>query len=173
MSEQYCSPSNLYYRRNTPILVGPVFRASIQTSKWRTMSATISLTHSRADMPIIDHNDVPEVPWRPGYRKWDVTLKEHGVSTSLSLNTAEPGTGAPLHTHEIDELIMIMEGTLEVRINGETHTVEQDHTVVIPPGAEHAFKVVGEKTARLIVVFPHMDPYSPENTTYLEGSRPA
>jgi len=68
---------------------------------------------------------------------------------------------------------MIMEGTLDVRINGETHTVEKDHTVVIPPGAEHGFKVVGEKNARLIVFFPDMDPYSPENTTYLEGSRPA
>ena len=124
-------------------------------------------------MPIIDHKNLPEVPWRPGYRKWDVTLEEHGVSTSLSLNTAEPGTGAPLHTHEIDELIMIMEGTLEVRINGETHTVGKDHTVVIPPRAEHAFKVVGDKAAKLIVFFPHMDPYSSENTTYLEGTRPA
>ena len=68
---------------------------------------------------------------------------------------------------------MVMEGTLEVRINGETHTVGKDHTVVIPPGAEHGFKVVGETNARLIVFFPHMDPYSSENTTYLEGSRPA
>ena len=123
-------------------------------------------------MPIIDHQQLPEVPWRPGYRKWDVTLAEHGVSTSLSLNTAEPGTGAPLHTHTIDELIMIMEGTLEVRVGGETHTVGKGHTLVIPPGVEHAFKVVGDETAELIVVFPHMDPYSPENTTYLEGSRP-
>ena len=113
------------------------------------------------------------MPWRPGHRKWDVTLEEHGVSTSLSLNTAEQGTGPPLHTHEIDELIMIMEGILEVRINGETHTVEKDHTLFIPPGAEHGFKVVGEKTAKLIVVYPHMGPYSSENTTYLEGSRPA
>ncbi len=124
-------------------------------------------------MPIIDHNHLPEVPWRPGYRKWDITLEEHGVSTSLSLNTAEPGTGAPLHTHAIDELIMIMEGTLEVRINGETHTVKKDCTVVIPPDAEHGFTVVGDETAKLIVVFPHMDPYSSETTTYLEGSRPA
>ena len=123
-------------------------------------------------MPIIDHTHVPEVPWRPGYRKWDVTLAEHGVSSSLSLNTAEPGTGAPLHTHEIDELIMIMEGVLEVRINGEIHTVEKDHTVVIPPGAEHGFTVVGDRNAALIVFFPHMNPYGPENTTYLEGSRP-
>ena len=85
-------------------------------------------------MPIIDHSQAPEVPWRPGYRKWDITTHEHGVSTSLSLNTAEPGTGAPLHTHAIDELIVILSGALEVRINGETHRVEKDHTLVIPPG---------------------------------------
>ena len=24
-------------------------------------------------MPIIDHSRAPEVPWRPGYRKWDIT----------------------------------------------------------------------------------------------------
>ena len=57
--------------------------------------------------------------------------------------------------------------------SGETYTVEKDQTVVIPPGAEHGFTVVGDETAKLIVVFPHMDPYSSENTTYLEGSRPA
>ena len=124
-------------------------------------------------MPIIDHRQAPEVPWRPGYRKWDITTHEHGVSTSLSLNYAEPGTGAPLHTHVIDELIVIMSGTLEVRIDGETHRVEKDHTLVIPPGVEHAFTVVGEENANLMVVFPDMDPYAAHNTTYLEGSRPA
>ena len=124
-------------------------------------------------MPIVDHHQAPEVPWRPGYRKWDITTSAHGVSTSLSLNTAEPGTGAPLHTHTIDELIVIVSGSLEVRIDGETHRVDKDHTVVIPPGAEHSFTVVGESQAELLVVFPDMEPYTPEHTTYLEGSRPA
>ena len=124
-------------------------------------------------MPIIDHRRAPEVPWRPGYRKWDITTHEHGVSTSLSLNTAEPGTGAPLHTHAIDELIVILSGSLEVRINGETHRVAKDHTLVIPPGAEHGFTVVGDQPARLLVVFPDLDPYAAHNTTYLEGARPA
>jgi len=32
---------------------------------------------------------------------------------------------------------------------------------------------VGDKAAKLIVVFPHIDPYSRENTTYLDGSRQA
>ncbi len=124
-------------------------------------------------MPIIDHQLAPEVPWRPGYRKWDITTHEHGVSTSLSLNRAEPGTGAPLHTHAIDELIVIMSGALEVRIDGQTHRVGNGHTLVIPPGVEHAFTVAGDENADLIVIFPSMDPYAAHNTTYLEGSRPA
>ena len=24
-------------------------------------------------MPIVDHNKSPETPWRPNYRKWDIT----------------------------------------------------------------------------------------------------
>ena len=73
-------------------------------------------------MPIINNRDAPEVPWRPGYRKWDITLAEHGVTSTLSINTAEPGSGAPLHTHEMDELIMIIEGQVEVRIDEEVHS---------------------------------------------------
>jgi quercetin dioxygenase-like cupin family protein len=124
-------------------------------------------------MPIVDHHQAPEVPWRPGYRKWDVAGWEQGVTSTFSLNTAQPGTGAPLHTHNVDELIVIMEGTLEVRIDGQTHRVEKDHTLVIPPGAAHGFKVVGDREARLMVFFPTLDPYSEQHTKYLEGARPA
>ena len=123
-------------------------------------------------MPIIDHSHVPEVPWRPGYRKWDVAGHEQGVTSTFSINTAEPGAGAPLHTHTIDELIVILHGSLEVSMDGETQTVGPDHTVVIPPGAEHSFRVIGEDTAHLLVFFPALDPYSPGHTSYLEGARP-
>ena len=124
-------------------------------------------------MPIIDHSQAPEVPWRPGYRKWDVAGEEQGVTSTFSINTAEPGAGAPLHTHTIDELIVVMEGTLEVSMDGETRTVGPNHTVVIPPGAEHGFRVTGEGTAQLLVFFPALNPYAEEHTHYLEGARPA
>lgn len=124
-------------------------------------------------MPIIDHSKAPEVPWRPGYRKWDVAGGPQGVTSTFSINTAEPGTGAPLHTHSMDELIVVMEGSLEVRIDGETHQVAKNHTLVIPPGAEHGFRVVGDQTAHLLVFFPTLDPYSSEHTQYLEGNRPS
>ncbi len=40
-------------------------------------------------MPIIDHNQAPEVPWRPGYRKWDVAGREQGVTSTFSIDTGE------------------------------------------------------------------------------------
>ena len=95
------------------------------------------------------------------------------MTSTLSLNTAEPGAGAPLHTHTMDELIVIVEGQLEVRIDGESHLVGKDHTLVIPPGAEHGFKIVGDQPAQLLVFFPTLEPYAPQRTRYLEGAAPS
>ena len=73
-------------------------------------------------MPIIDHANAREVPWRPNYRKWQITEDGDGTtSTDASLNEVGVGAGAPLHTHEDDELLVVLEGTLRVRIGDESH----------------------------------------------------
>ena len=122
-------------------------------------------------MPIIDHRSVPEVPWRPNYRKWDIVGPETGMSTNLSYSIAQVGTGAPLHVHEDDELIVILKGELEVRLGNETHVVGPEHTLAIPPNVEHSFTVVGSGEAELLVFFPVSNPF--DRTTYLEGSAPS
>ena len=121
-------------------------------------------------MPIIDHKSVPEVPWRPNYRKWDIVGPETGMSTNLSYSVAQVGTGASLHLHEDDELIMILKGELEVRLGDETRIVGPDHTLAIPPNVEHGFSVVGSGEAELLIFFPVPNPF--DRTTYLEGSLP-
>lgn len=121
-------------------------------------------------MPIIDHRSVPEAPWRPNYRKWDIVGPEMGMSTNLSYSVAQVGTGAPLHLHEDDELIVILKGALEVRLGNEIRVVGPDHTLAIPPNVEHGFTVVGSSEAELLVFFPVPDPFN--GTTYLEGTHP-
>ena len=75
-------------------------------------------------MPIIDHNNATEVPWRPNYRKWLITQEGDGTtSTEAAISEVGVGTGAPLHTHEDDELIVVLSGTLSVRYGDETHEV--------------------------------------------------
>ena len=119
-------------------------------------------------MPIIDHKNLPETPWRPNYRKWDITRPGDGTtSSSLADSTVGVGAGAPLHSHEADELITILEGTLEVRIGDEVHRVGRDHTLVVPPNVPHGFTSVGPGDARILGFFPIPDPFA--HTHYLEG----
>ena len=122
-------------------------------------------------MPILDHNNLPETPWRPNYRKWDLTRPGDGTtSSSLSYSVVGEGVGAPLHTHKADELITILKGTLEVRFGDAVHQVGPDHTLVIPPHVPHGFKNVGPGDAHLMAFFPVPDPFN--HTTYLEGVPP-
>jgi quercetin dioxygenase-like cupin family protein len=123
-------------------------------------------------MPIIDHNNAPEVPWRPNYRKWEITQAGDGTTSSdMSRSEVGVGTGAPLHSHEADELIMILEGTLEVRLGDEVHKVGPDHTLVIPPNVPHGFTCIGPGAAKIVTFFPIKEPF--KHTTFLEGQPPA
>ena len=123
-------------------------------------------------MPIIDHNNATEVPWRPNYRKWLITEPGDGTTAiDASVSEVGLGTGAPLHTHEDDELIVILEGTLRVRVGDETLDVGADHTIVVPPGQPHGFEAVGDAPARIVGVFPAKDPFL--RTKFLEGGPPA
>ena len=122
-------------------------------------------------MPIIDHAAAREVPWRPNYRKWLITETGDGTtSTDASLSEVGVGAGAPLHTHEDDELIVVLSGTLRVRIGDESHEVGAEHTVVVPPGAPHGFEAIGDEPARILGFFPAKDPFL--RTRFLEGGPP-
>ena len=122
-------------------------------------------------MPIVDHNELPETPWRPNYRKWDITRPGDGTtSTRLSYAIIGQGAGAPLHYHEEDEAIVVLEGTLEVRLGDQVHRVGADHTLLVPPGAPHGFTSVGSVPARVLGFFPSADPFN--RTTFLEGQPP-
>ena len=118
-------------------------------------------------MPIIDHNKVPESPWRPNYRKWDWAGPAQGVSLSLTYSTVGVGAGAPLHKHEVDELIVLLDGRLEVRLGDEVHEVGPEHTLVVPANVPHGFTSIGSKDARILGFFGVPDAF--ERTTYLEG----
>jgi quercetin dioxygenase-like cupin family protein len=120
-------------------------------------------------MPIIAHCDAAEIPWRPGYRRFTLAGAEHGVSCSASISVIAPGAGAPLHRHE--EIIVVLEGALEVRIGDERRTIGADHTIAVPAGVPHAFSALGRAPARILVFLPKQG--AAARTSYLEGAPPA
>ncbi len=121
-------------------------------------------------MSIVDHQNAEEIPWRPNYRVWSVAGMDQGVDCTLHYSTIEPGAGAPLHIHEVDELITVLEGQVEGRIGEDKATVLANQTMVIPKGVAHGFTASGEGTAVTLAFFPISD--GMQNTTYVEGEPP-
>jgi len=71
------------------------------------------------------------------------------------MGVLEQGAGAPLHFHEeVDEVIVVVEGTLDVRIGDERLLVGKNQTISIPARTPHAFTVVSLKGRASSPFFP-------------------
>ena len=121
-------------------------------------------------MPIIDHKNLPELPWRPKYRVWPIIDKTEIVDCILHYGIIEPSGGAPLHAHQTDELIVVLEGSLEGFIGDTVEIINPDQTMVIPKGVSHSFTAVGAKAAKILTFFPSRD--GMKNTVYFQGNPP-
>ena len=55
----------------------------------------------------------------------------------------DPGYVAPRHTHPGEEIIYVLEGTLEYQIDGKPITVKPGDVLFVPAGTIHAVKNVG------------------------------
>ncbi len=61
-----------------------------------------------------------------------------------------PGSGPPRHTHrEQLEIFHIIEGKLRFEVSGETFECEAGAAAVVPAGAIHAFRNIGDAPARI------------------------
>jgi quercetin dioxygenase-like cupin family protein len=123
-------------------------------------------------MPVIANADAREVPWRPGYRNFVLAGREEGLSCVAGYSTLEPGAGAPLHVHaDVDEVFIVLEGSIEFTLGEERVTVGPEHTVAIPAGVKHAFRALGPEPARMFTFMPRNRAIA-EATTYFEGAAP-
>ena len=124
-------------------------------------------------MPIIPNTDAQEIPWRPGYRNFVLAGREQGLACIAGYSVIEPGAGAPLHVHkDVDEVFILLEGTLDLRLGDEQRLVEANHTIAIPAGVPHAFVAVGPAPVRMFTFMPRNRAIA-EATTYFEGGPPA
>jgi quercetin dioxygenase-like cupin family protein len=118
-------------------------------------------------MTLIDHEKATEVLRRPGYRRRPLAGKENGFELTFDYHIVEPGAGAPPHYHEVDELLVILEGEVEARLGEAVLKARRNQTVAVPKKAHHSFTSLGPKPAKVLVFFPVADAFSERYTTYL------
>src|SRR3954464_9479412 len=89
-------------------------------------------------MSVYPHGDLQPVANRPGISARSLAGPAHGVTSFfIQENWMEEGAAIPLHTHPVDEVVIVAEGALTVEAGGETQVVGGGHTVVIPPETPH------------------------------------
>ena len=72
------------------------------------------------------------------------------------VDNVEPGVGIPPHYHSReDEIFRVIWGKIEIMIDGDTTVLNAGDTAFAPKNIPHAWKVVGNKKARMITsAFP-------------------
>ena len=122
-------------------------------------------------MSVYPHDELAPIPNRPGVAARVFAGPETGV-TAFFLVEDEMTTGAtiPLHTHPVDEVLVVTEGALTVTLGNETQVVPHGHTVVIPPGTPHRLTNEGAAATRFLAAAAwNRATFYREASHYLEG----
>jgi quercetin dioxygenase-like cupin family protein len=70
------------------------------------------------------------------------------------VSTYPKGTGAPLHTHNCDEQVTLLEGAGEVEIDGVVTILRPYDSTYIPAGQRHAFRNIDDVPMKILWIYP-------------------
>lgn len=95
-------------------------------------------------MQIFDHTTMELEKWRDGVM---TQMRVSALSDSKQLcifdQFCDPGLGAPMHIHAIEEVLEVFAGRAEIYLRDEKVIVTANQSVLIPAGARHGFKNIG------------------------------
>ncbi|CAM5461829.1 cupin domain-containing protein [Streptomyces chartreusis] len=69
----------------------------------------------------------------------------------------QPGTGLPLHSHNVEESVLILEGEATAEIAGEFFDLEAGQATWVPAGVPHRFFNRGQGVMRIYWVYGGRD----------------
>ncbi|MCR3729175.1 mannose-6-phosphate isomerase-like protein (cupin superfamily) [Streptomyces umbrinus] len=76
---------------------------------------------------------------------------ENRITSGMSVYPV--GSGAPLHSHNCDEHVTVLEGEAEVVVDGEVTKLERFDTTYVPSPLPHLFRNTGDMPLRILWVY--------------------
>jgi quercetin dioxygenase-like cupin family protein len=105
-------------------------------------------------VPLLDASiaDQPDARLRLGFA---LSAAEGSRSFTAIYAEIEPGNMLPRHCEQFDELVFVIEGTLEVTAGQETAQATAGEIVQLPAMVPHSARNVGSGTARALLMQPN------------------
>lgn len=80
--------------------------------------------------------------------------KDHGSPVSFFYVTSVPGKGARKHRHPYVETFVIIDGEIDVTVDGETERMSSGTVAMIPAGSWHEFTNRSDHNALMVNIHP-------------------
>ena len=95
-------------------------------------------------MIVSDIREQPPEQWRPGVETRMLVSASNGA-TQLCIfeQWIAPGTGAPTHSHPVEEILTVREGEAEMWVDQERIIVSVGQSLIVPAGRMHGFRNSG------------------------------
>ncbi|WP_103027368.1 cupin domain-containing protein [Salinibacter altiplanensis] len=98
-------------------------------------------------MPVHSFDALDRSEEMPGY----LGAFLHGENMTVTNWEVEAGASFPEHSHPHEQISIVVEGTFELTLDGETEVLESGRIAVIPPDTSHSGEAV--TACELIDVF--------------------
>jgi len=105
-------------------------------------------TQEEYNRSITHYPNVPLIDLVPGIQSHIVS----GERIMLSFLTAQPNSYMHNHHHESEQLMVILDGALDLVIDGKLHHMEKGDVVTLPSNIEHS-AYISDKGCTVIDIF--------------------
>jgi quercetin dioxygenase-like cupin family protein len=107
-----------------------------------------------AEAHVLRIDSLPVVDRGNGIRTTPLVTKELGSKHLTTGITRFPvGAKVPLHSHNCDEQVTILEGEAEAEVNGERHRLHAYDTTLVPANMPHRFINAGTTPLAILWIY--------------------
>jgi mannose-6-phosphate isomerase-like protein (cupin superfamily) len=104
-------------------------------------------------MRVIDPRDVPAEQWRAGTEtRMRVSALRGAAQLCIFEQWIAPGSGAPTHSHPVEEVLTVLAGEAEMWMDDLRAIVSAGQSLVVPAGRGHGFRNSGSVTLHIHAV---------------------
>ena len=111
-------------------------------------------------MPVVRADEQTVEEWRAGVRTRLIASAATGAkSLCVFEQWSEPGRGAPTHSHDdAEEVLVVLEGSAKIWVGDEASVLEGGGAVIVPAGVWHGFENVSDRILHTLAAFADAAP---------------
>ncbi|WP_245456450.1 MULTISPECIES: cupin domain-containing protein [unclassified Mesorhizobium] len=95
-------------------------------------------------MNTLTHEDQPRELWRTGVEtRMRVAAANGAAELCIFEQWVEPATGAPTHSHSVEEVLTVIAGEAEMWIEDRRAVLTAGQSLIIPAHRRHGFRNIG------------------------------